>query len=124
MIDRVFVDFGRTFTQGVFLGCEAKMTRSDKEDPKSKQVQARDSDGVLKWTAAIAVKVQGFDKSKNETLNVTLTSNNDPCSNLAMGELVKVESLEMGIMKNERGGFTVFFAAEDVVSAAPSYVTK
>src|SRR5438874_2465712 len=74
MIDKVFVDFGRTFGSGVFLGVEPKMARKDKNDPKSEQVQARDNDGNLKWAAAIAVKVQGFGKSKQEVLSVTLSS--------------------------------------------------
>jgi len=42
MIDRVVVDFDKTFGRGIFLSCEPKMTRADKNDPKSKQEQARD----------------------------------------------------------------------------------
>ncbi len=118
MIDKVFVDFGRTFGSGVFLGVEPKMARKDKNDPKSEQVQARDNDGNLKWAAAIAVKVQGFGKSKQEVLSVTLSSPTEPCAGMPMGEAVKLEGMELGIMKNEKGGFTVFFVAEDIVPAA------
>src|SRR5712692_2507537 len=106
LIDRVYVDFNRTFGQGVFLGVEPKMVRKDKNDRNSPMEQGRDKDGVRKWAVAVAVKIKNFEQAKNETLSVTLTSETQPCSDLSMGEVVKVEGLEMGVMKNERGGFT------------------
>jgi hypothetical protein len=111
MIDRVYVDFGKTFGQGVFLGVEPKMVRSDKQDPKSVQVQAKSADGVSKWTAIIAVRYQNFDRVRTENLNLTLTDRNQPCADMAIGQSVTLEGCELGIMKNERGGFSVFFSA-------------
>jgi hypothetical protein len=113
MIDRVVVDFAKTFGQpGIFLGVQPKMTRADKTDAKSEQVQASDKNGGgLKWTASVAVKVKQFDRDKNETMDVTLTSPTQPCANMAIGQTVAIEGLEMGIMKQDRGGFSLFFTA-------------
>lgn len=125
MIDRAVVDFAKTFRQpGIFLGIQPKMTRADKNDPKSEQVQASDKNGGgLKWTASVAVKVKQFDRDKNETMDVTLTSPTQPCANMAIGQTVTIEDLEMGIMRQDRG-VSVFFSATairpvTVQSAAP-----
>ena len=45
-IERVVIDFPKTFGQpGIFLGCQPKMTRAEKTDAKSEQVQASDKNG-------------------------------------------------------------------------------
>ena len=116
MIDRVVVDYVKTFGQpGIFLGVEPKMTREDKTDPKCKQVQASEKNGGgLKWTATVAVKVKAFEKEKHENLSITLTSPTQPCANVPVGQTVVIEGLEMGIMKQDRGGFSLFFNASGV----------
>ncbi len=127
MIDRVVVDYVKTFGQpGIFLGIEAKMTREDRTDPKSKQVQASEKNGGgLKWTATVALKVKTFEKEKIENLSITLTSPTQPCANVSVGQTVVIEGLEMGIMKQDRGGFSVFFSAAGVrpVSVQPQAAT-
>jgi hypothetical protein len=115
MIDRVVVDYVKTFGQpGIFLGCEPKWTREDKADPKSKQVQASDKNGGgLKWTATVAVKTKAFEKEKIENLSITLTSPTQPCANVPVGQMVVIESLEAGFMKQERG-YSIFFSAAGI----------
>jgi hypothetical protein len=110
MIDRVVVDFVKTFGRpGIFNGCEAKMERTVKDDPNSPEVQGRDRNGGgLKWTALVAVK---YGRNKNEILSITLVSPSDPCTNIHLGQTVVVEGLEMGIMRQEKGGFSQFFSA-------------
>lgn len=112
-LDRVVVDFARTFGQpGIFLGIEPKMTRSDKNDQKSEMVQGREKDGPgLKWTVTIACKVASFDRTKTVNLDITLTSPTNPCTTLMMGQPVVPENLEMGTMKQEKAGYSQFFTA-------------
>lgn len=118
MIDRVVVDFDKTFGKGIFLGVEPKMTRADKTDPKSVQEQARDKNGVLKWTATIAVRVQSFENAKMENIAVAILSPQKPYERLPVGSSVMVDGLEMGIMKQDRGGFSIFFSGENIRPAA------
>ena len=113
-IDRVVVNFEKTFGKGIFLGVEPKMTRADKTDPKSKQVQAHDADGVLRWTATIAVKLQAFETAKMENIAVTINSPQKPYERLPVGTSVIVDGLAMGLMKQERTGYSTFFSAENI----------
>ena len=113
-LDHFVVDWNNTFGKGIFLGVEPKMVRSDKTDPKSPQVQDRDKEGLPKWTATIAVKVQNFEKVRTENITVTLKGRDKPCAALPIGQAVSVESLELGIMKQDRGGFSIFFSAAGV----------
>src|SRR6266567_5735282 len=113
-IDRVAVNFSGTFSgPGLFLGVEPKMERADKNDPNSQEVQARDKNngGALKWTATVAVKYKAFSKGRNEILSVTLVSPTQPCSDVSLGQTVIIEGLEMGIMRQDRGGFSQFWSA-------------
>jgi hypothetical protein len=119
MIDRVIVDFDKTFGRGIFLGVEPKMTRADKNDPKSEQLQARDKNSVLKWTATIAVRVQAFENAKMENIAIAILSPQKPYAALPVGSSVLVEGLEMGIMKQDRGGFSIFFSASNIRPMAP-----
>src|SRR5437016_848338 len=113
-IDRVYVDFAQTFGRAVFLGVEPKMGRVNKEDRNSQQVHQRDEKtGLYKWAVGLAVKVAAFEQKKNVTLNVTVLSKDEPCSNIELGELVDVQGLQMGIMKD--GG--VYWSADEVVPA-------
>lgn len=115
MIDRVVVDFVKTFGEpGIFLGVEPKMQRSDKDDPKSPQEQARDKQNPheLKWVASVAVKIKNFQKERKEILGVTLSSPSQPLANVQIGQTVVIEGLEMGVLKQERGnGFAQFWSA-------------
>ena len=122
MINTVFVDFAKTFGKGIFLGIEPKMQRVDKADPKSEMVQGNDSNGGLKWTATIAVRVQQFEHAKMENITVTITSPKKPCEAMPIGTMVTVEGLEMGTMKQERGGFSQFFSAENIRPAVQERV--
>src|SRR5438046_118776 len=114
VIDKVGVNYAETFSgPGLFLGVEPKMERADKNDPKSQEVQARDKNNgsALKWTATVAVKYKTFSKVKNEILSLTLVSSTRPCSDIPLGQTVMIEGLEMGIMRQDRGGFSQFWSA-------------
>jgi hypothetical protein len=114
MIDRYVVDFAKTFGGAMLLGVEPKMTRADKDDPKSDQVQARDKEGLLKWTISLAVQVKSFDNTKFETIPITVSSQSKPFGAIPLGAAVTVEGLELGIMPRDRGGFSVFYSAASI----------
>jgi len=114
MIDRVVVDFEKTFGTGIFLGVDPKMTREDKADPKSQQVQARDKDGVPKWTATVAVRYKNFENVKTENLTITINNRQKPYEAMPIGQTVAIDGLEMGIMKQDKGGFSIFFSAANI----------
>lgn len=121
MIDRYVVDFEKTFGGAMLLGVEPKMARSDKNDPKSPMEQAKDKDGVLKWTVTLAVAVKSFDNTKYENIAITIARPDKPYAALPPGTFVVVEGLEMGIMVQARGGFSVFYSADNI---RPAVVTQ
>ena len=124
MIDRVVVDFDKTFGKGIFLGIEPKMKRSDKANPKSPMVQGDDGNGKLQWTATIAVKVQAYETAKMENLAVTILSPQKPYERLPIGTTVIVEGLVMGTMGKDRGGYSNFFSAENIRPATQERVAS
>jgi len=119
MIDRVVVDFAKTFGRpGIFLAVEPKMERADRNDPTSQQVQARDKNGGgLKWSCTVAVAVKSFDREKYENLSITLTSPTQPCANIAPGAPVMIDGLEQGLMK-QSNGFSQFWSAAGIRQVA------
>lgn len=118
--DRVVVDFGKTFGKGIFLGVEAKMQREKKDDPNSRMVQATDKEtGLLKWAVTLALKPQFHANAKMENIAVTINSREQPYGAIPVGSYVVVENLEMGTMKQDRGGYTNFFSAENIRQVAP-----
>lgn len=119
MIDRYAIDFNKTFGGAMLLGVEPKYTRADKNDAKSQQVQARDKDGVLKWTVTLAVQTKSFENTKFENIPITVTSPNKPYEAILPGTPVTVENLELGIMPQQRGGFSVFYSAEAIRPVQP-----
>ncbi|HEU4966361.1 MAG TPA: hypothetical protein VFT53_02675 [Candidatus Saccharimonadales bacterium] len=114
MIDRYAIDFSRTFGGAMLLGVEPKMQRADKNNPASPMEQARDKTGVLKWTATLAVQTKSFENTKFETIPITVVSPNKPFEAIVPGSPVVVEGLELGIMPQARGGFSVFYSAEAI----------
>lgn len=123
MIDRYVVDFAKTFGGAMLLGIEPKMQRSDKNDPKSDMEQARDKDGVLKWTVSLAVQTKSVN-AKFETIAITVTSPNKPYGAIPPGTPVTVEMLELGIMPKDKGGFSVFYSAEAIRPLQPARVAS
>ncbi len=120
MIDRYVVDFIRTFGMALLLLVEPKMQREDKNNQNSPQVQARDSDSnVLKWTVTLAVQTKLRNRTKLENIQVTITSPNKPYEAIPPGTPVTVENLELGIMPQQRGGFSVFYSAEAIRPLQP-----
>lgn len=114
-LDRVVVDFIKTFRRpGILLGVEPKLVRKDKDDPNSEQVQGSDGEGNLKWIVTMAVPVKAYGREKFENLSVTVNSPAQPCSGVSIGQTVIAEGLEMGIMKQDRNGYSVFFSASTV----------
>src|SRR5437868_15076749 len=119
MIDRVVVDFVKTFGRpGIFLAVEPKMERADRNDQNSQQVQARDKNGGgFKWTATVAVVVKSFDREKYENLSITLTSPTPPCANITPGAPVMIDGLEQGLMK-QSNGFSQFWSCAGIRQVA------
>ncbi len=118
MIDRVAVDFVKTFGKpGIFLGIEPKMMRANKEDQNSPQVQATDGNGAKKWTATVAVVVQSFGREKYENLSITLTSPTQPCASMAQGAQVVVDGLVQGLMRDNKN--PQFWSADNIRQVAP-----
>lgn len=112
MIDRVVVDYVKTFGKpGIFLACEPKMVREDKNAANSKQVQGHDGSGGLKWTATVVMSVKVFDRDKYENLSITLTSPSQPCAGIQTGQPVVIEGLEMGLMPQSGGKMSQFWSA-------------
>lgn len=114
-IDRVIVDFQKNFgSKGLLLGVEPKMKRVDATNPNSEQKQATDKKtGVLQWTVSVALKYKQFDRVKNVTLDITVTSPSRPFANAPEGTAVEIEDLAMGVMKQDRehGGYSQFWSA-------------
>lgn len=124
MINSVYVDFAKTFGKGLLLGIEPKMTRADKNDPKSPQVQAHDNNGNLKWTATVAVQTQSFENKKYENIAITIHAPKKPYEAIPPGHAVIIEGLEMGIMKQDRSGFSIYFSAENIRPAPQERVAS
>jgi len=120
-MDHFIVNFPKTCGKGIFLGVEQKLVPSDKNNPKSEPVQARDADNVPKWTATIAVRSQLSPKAKMENITVTVSSPTKPYAAIPVGQAVIVDELEMGVMKQDRGGFSIFYSAsaQNIRPAAP-----
>ena len=113
MISRVIVDFVETYGKAMLISTEPKMTRADRNNPKSPQVQATDDNGALRWTVTLSVPVQSFDRVKQENIEITMSAPNRPYTAM-IGHYVIVESLEMGIMKADKTGYSVFFSAKNI----------
>jgi len=124
LIDRYAVDFEKTFGGAMLLGVEQKMQRSDKSDKQSPQEQAKDKNGVLKWTVTLAVQTKSFENTKFETIPITVISPSKPYGAIPPGSPVTVEGLELGIMPQTRGGFSVFYSAETIRALQPARVAS
>ena len=114
MIDRWIVDFDKSVIGAMLLSVEPKMTRVDKNNPKSDQVQARDKDDVPKWTITVALQTKSFETSKFENISISITSREKPYGAIQPGTPVTVEGLALGFMVNARGGLNVFYSAESI----------
>lgn len=114
MIDRWIVDFAKSVEGAMLLSVEPKMQRSDKNDAKSQQVQARDKDDVPKWTVTLAVQTKSFENTKFDNVSITIISREKPYGAIQPGTLVTVEGLAVGFMAQARGGFSVFYSAEAI----------
>jgi hypothetical protein len=123
MIDKYVIDFNRTFGGAMLLLVEEKMQREHKDDPKSNMVQAQDN-GVLKWTITLAVQTKLRDKSKLENIQVTIVSPNKPYEAIPPGTAVTCEGLEVGIMPQQRGGFSVFYSCEAIRPLQPPRIAS
>ena len=125
MIDRYAIDFDKTFGSAMLLGLEPKMTRADKQNPKSEQVQARDKDGTPKWSCILVVQVKNqFDNVKYENIAVTIVSPNKPYEAIPPGTPVTAEDTWVGIMTQARGGFSAFYSAEAIRPLQPAQPSR
>src|SRR6266702_4829794 len=114
MVDRWIVDFDKSVEGAMLLSVEPKMQRSDKNNAKSPQVQARDKDDVPKWTITLALQTKSFENTKFENISITITSREKPYGGIQPGTPVTVEGLAVGFMAQARGGFSVFYSAEAI----------
>src|SRR6266480_7551939 len=101
------INFVQTFGAAMLTGVDAKMQRVDKDNLKSAVEQARDKEGVFKWTVTVTVQTKSFDNTKTTYVNlpITVTSPARPCGAIPPGSGVVVEGLELGIMPRDKGGF-------------------
>jgi hypothetical protein len=84
------------FTALVFLACEPKLDRETGNQQTNKDGSAR------KWTVhASAVQPAGFDAAQSEsgTLQVTVTSPDQPANGLSVGMPVTFTDMKAGTMK-------------------------
>jgi len=114
MIGGWIVDFDKSVEGAMLLSVVPKMTRVDKNNPKSDQVQARDKVDVPKWTITLAVQTKSFETSKFDNVSITITSREKPYGAIQPGTSVTVEGLALGFMVNTRGGLSVFYSAEAI----------
>lgn len=114
MPGRWMINFEKSVEGAMLLNVEPKMTRSDKNDPRSDQVQARDKDNVPKWTVILAIATKEFEQTKFDNTPITITSREKPCGGIMPGTPVTVEGLTVGFMPQARGGFSVFYTAEAI----------
>jgi hypothetical protein len=109
--DHWVIDVPKTYPGGViFIACEAKMTRVDRDNPKSEVVQGRDKDGKMKWQVMLVVDYEQFGQTKHETMYVTITQNEKPCQGIQPGQKVVIENLILGVMPT-KGGVSDFYSA-------------
>lgn len=127
MPDRFVLNFAKTFAGARLVAIEPKMTRSDKNNPKSPMVQATDKDNVPKWTLTVAMAIESFEKTKHETIPVTITSPKMP-DEAMLGKLVTIEDLELGIMVQARSNgstsFSMFYSATAIEVVRPLQPVK
>ena len=114
MINRYVLDFEKTFVKATLLKVEPKMERSIKDDPKSPMEHGRNKDGVPKYTAFLSVETRDFDKTQFTNISVTLATHDKLDEVLPTNVYVTIEELDMGIMKNERSGHTIFYSAKSI----------
>jgi type III secretory pathway component EscR len=114
MIKRYVLDFEETFVNATLLKIEPKMERSNRDDPKSPMEHAHDKDGVPKYTAFLSVETKNFEKTQFDNITVTVTSQEKLDEVMPTNVYVTLEELEMGVMKNERSGFTIYYSARAI----------
>lgn len=115
MPSRYILNVEETFGKEVRLqGVDPKMERINRDDPNSQTEQAKDKEGVLKWLVTVSAKMTAFDNAKYENVPITITSPTKPLGDVLPGTLVAVDTLEMGIMGKDKGGYTVFYSADAV----------
>jgi hypothetical protein len=121
MIKNVVVNVKQTFAAPpVFLGCEQKMKRVDRNNASAGMVP--DSG---KWTVELMVTPVNDDgsKGKRENIAVTVESAVNPCGSLEEFDKVDVVGLQYNVMSGQSGAVQVFWRAKAVgVSAANAAV--
>jgi hypothetical protein len=115
MPSRYILNIEETFGKELWLqGVDPKMERINRDDPNSPTEQAKDKEGVLKWVVTLSAKMTAFDNAKYENIPITVASPTKPLDDAPHGALVMVNTLEMGVMGKDKGGYTVFYSAESV----------
>ncbi len=121
MPDRYAIDVPNTYSDAMFRYIEPKMQPVNKDDPNSPQEQAKNKEGVLQWlvTLSFSVKPTNGGKTKLEDVTATVNSPVRPFEKIPLGSLVAVEGLKMGIMKQDKGGFSLFYSLDNIRPATP-----
>ena len=101
MIKSVIVSIQETFAgQVMFLACEAKQERVDRNDARSPMQIVPG-----KWTVQLSVKPLSKDgKAQRENINVTVESKVNPCEGMQEFTPVILDHLEYNVMVNDRTG--------------------
>lgn len=118
-VQTFMVDQEQTFSGMAALSAERKMRfGTDEPDLTPDQVQ--------KWAVqVVAGFVDGFGRSQNEVMNVSVASKANPLDGVGQFTPVRLKGLQVGVMdrKDKNGnvmGAQVWYRAEAVESAMPS----
>lgn len=112
MIKKVVVNVKQTFAAPpIFLGCEQKMKRVDKNNAAAGSVP--DSG---KWTVELMVTPVNDDgsKGKKENIAVTVESAVNPCGSIDDFTAVNVVGLQFNVMSGQGGALQVFWRANAI----------
>jgi hypothetical protein len=111
------------FTALIFMGCEPKLDRET-------GIQHTTKDGLSKkWAVLVAAaKPASYDadRTESDTLQVTVTSPDDPATGLTMGMPVTLDDFSVGVMAPEAGeggkirGGRLFWSASSVRALVPA----
>lgn len=120
MPNRYAIDVPHTFSGAMLVAVQPKLQPVNRDNPQGPMEQAKDKEGVNQWTVSLSMEVKTPDnpKARHENLDVTVSAPEMLYQKLR-GLDVIVEGLEMGIMAQQRGGFSVFYSAKHIRPAQP-----
>src|SRR5947199_10581986 len=89
-------------------------------DQQSPMEQAKDKNGVLKWTVYLNLEAKSTGKKKFENITITVTSPNKPFGTIPLNSPMIIENLQLGTMPREKGGgYNLYYACESIRPVQP-----